>query len=42
MKTENAIVEYWNEIQTGGETGGKWVRLAYDVLMQGISENRWF
>ena len=42
MKTENAIVEYWNEIQTGGETVGKWVRLAYDVLMQGISEKRWF
>ena len=42
MKTENAITEYWNEIRTGGAVVGKWVRMAYDVLMQGISENRWF
>ena len=42
MKTENAITEYWREINSGGAVVGKWVRLAYDVLMQGISENRWF
>ena len=42
MKTENAITEYWNEIRTGGVVVGKWIRMLYDVLMQGISENRWF
>ena len=42
MKQENAITEYWNEIRTGGAVVGKWVRMAYDVLMQGISEKRWF
>ena len=42
MKTENAIVEYWNEIRTGGVVVGKWIRMLYDVLMQGISECRWF
>ena len=42
MKSENAIIAYWNEIQSGGVTVGKWIRQLYDVLMQGISENRWF
>ena len=42
MKTGNAITEYWREINSGGVVVGKWVRMLYDVLMQGISENRWF
>ena len=42
MKSENAISAYWNEIQSGGVNVGKWIRQLYDVLMQGISENRWF
>ena len=42
MKTENAITEYWNEIQTGGVNVCKWIRLLYDVILQGISESRWF
>lgn len=42
MKTENAIVEYRNEINTGGVVVGKWIRMLYDVLVQGFSENRWF
>ena len=42
MKTENAITEYRNEIQTGGVVVGKWIRMLYDVLVQGFSENRWF
>ena len=42
VKTENAITEYWNEIQTGGVVVGKWIRMLYDVLLQGISEKRWF
>ena len=42
MKSENAIIAYWKEIQSGGVTVGKWILQLYDVLMQGISENRWF
>ena len=41
MKTENAIIEYWNEIQTGGVTVGKWIRQLYQVIIDGIEEGRW-
>ena len=41
MKTENAITEYWNEIQTGGVTVGKWIRQLYQVITDGIAEGRW-
>ena len=41
MKTENAIIEYWNEIQTGGVTVGKWIRMLYQVITDGIAEGRW-
>ena len=42
MKTENAITEYWNEIQTGGVVVGKWIRLLYDVITKGLEDGRWF
>ncbi|MBQ1364575.1 MAG: terminase large subunit [Clostridia bacterium] len=42
MKDESAIIAYWNEIQSGGVTVGKWIRLLYEVILQGLSENRWF
>ena len=42
MKAENAIREYWNEINTGGAVVGKWIRQLYDVIMQGLEEGRWF
>ena len=42
MKKENAIVEYWNEIQTGGVTVGKWIRQLYEVIIRGLAEGRWF
>ena len=42
MKTENAITEYWNEIQTGGVVVGKWIRQLYDVIITGLAEDRWF
>ena len=38
----NAIREYWSEIQSGGVVVGKWIRLLYDVILQGIGEGRWF
>jgi len=42
MKTENAITEYWNEIQTGGVVVGKWIRQLYEVIIRGLAEGRWF
>ena len=41
-EANNAITEYWHEIQTGGVNVGKWIRLLYDVIMQGLAENRWY
>lgn len=40
--TENAILAYWGEIQSGGVTVGRWIRLLYEVILQGLSEKRWF
>ena len=39
---ESAILEYWNEIQTGGVNVGKWIRLLYEVIIQGLKDGRWF
>ena len=40
--TENAILAYWGEIQSGGVTVGRWIKLLYEVILQGLSERRWF
>ena len=42
MTAESAILQYWNEIQTGGINVGKWIRLLYDVILQGLTEHRWY
>ena len=42
MTAESAILQYWNEIKTGGITVGKWIRLMYDVILQGLTEHRWY
>ena len=42
MTAESAILQYWNEIDTGGVNVGKWVRLLYEVIIQGLKEKRWF
>ena len=42
MTAESAILQYWNEIKTGGITVGKWIRLLYDVILQGLTEHRWY
>ena len=39
---ENAITAYWEEIQTGGVTVGKWIRQLYEVIIKGLDEGRWF
>ena len=40
-EAKNAILEYWEEIQTGGVTVGKWIRQLYEVILKGIDEGRW-
>ena len=42
MTAESAILQYWNEIDSGGVNVGKWIRLLYEVIIQGLSEKRWF
>lgn len=39
---QNAVIEYWEAISKSRVNVGKWIRLLYDVIMQGISEGRWF
>ena len=42
MTAESAILQYWNEIDTGGVNAGKWIRLLYEVIIQGLRDKRWF
>ena len=42
MNAESAILQYWNEIVTGGITVGKWIKLLYEVILQGLQEHKWF
>ena len=39
---ESAILQYWNEIDTGGVNVGKWIRLLYEVILQGLQDGEWF
>ena len=34
----SAILQYWNEIISGGVAVGKWIKLLYDVILQGLTE----
>ena len=42
MQGENAIFSYYQAIKDGSVTVGRWVRLAYEMLVNGIEEKRWF
>ena len=42
LTAESAIQQYWNEIDSGGVNVGKWIRLLYEVILQGLEEKRWF
>ena len=42
MTAESAILQYWNEIRSGGISAGKWIRLLYEVILQGLSEHLWY
>ena len=42
MTDENAILEYWKAINAGEVNVGKWIRLLYEVILEGLTEKRWF
>ena len=42
MTAESAILQYWNEIITGGINVCKWIRMLCEVILQGLTEHRWF
>ena len=42
LTAENAILQYWNEINRGGINAGKWIKLLYEVIIQGLQDKRWF
>lgn len=42
MTAESAILQYWNEIKSGGVNVGKWIRMLYDLILQGLSEHLWY
>ena len=42
LNAESAILQYWNEIDSGGVNVGKWIRLLYEVILQGLTEKKWF
>ena len=42
MTAESAILQYWNEIITGGINVGKWIRMLCEVILQGLTDHRWF
>ena len=41
LNAESAILQYWNEIITGGINAGKWIRLLFEVILQGLTDHRW-
>ena len=42
MPDENAILEYWRAINAGDVNVGKWIRLLYEVILEGLTDRRWF
>lgn len=42
LNAESAILQYWNEIITGGVNVGKWIRMLYEVILQGLTDHKWF
>lgn len=42
MQDENAILEYWRAINAGEINAGKWIKLLYEVILEGLTEKRWF
>ena len=41
MNEENAIYTYYQGIQDGSITVGKWIRLLYELIIDGLENGRW-
>ena len=41
MNEENAIYAYYQGIQDGSITVGKWIRMLYEVIIDGLESGRW-
>ena len=42
MENENAILAYYQKIQDGSVTVGKWIRMLYEILVDGLESGAWF
>lgn len=42
VKDENAILAYYQKIKDGGVIVGRYIRLLYEVIIQGLADKRWF
>lgn len=42
MNDENAILAYYQRIRDGSIVTGKWIRMLYEVLVDGIESKRWY
>lgn len=42
MKDENAILAYYQKIKNGGIIVGRYIRLLYEVIIEGLEARRWF
>jgi len=42
MNEENAIYSYYQGIQDGSITVGKWIRMLYETIIDGLESKRWY
>ena len=42
MKDENAILVYYQKIKNGGVIVGRYIRMLYEVIIEGLEEKRWY
>ena len=42
MNDENAILAYYQGIRDGSIVVGKWIRLLYEMILDGIEDKTWF
>ena len=42
MTEENAILAYYQQIENGSIIVGKWIRMLYRIIVEGIESGRWF
>lgn len=42
MNDENAILTYYQGIKDGSITVGKWIRMLYEIILDGLEDHQWF